>query len=116
MATLLSSADGLFLNTLIGRIVDAAAEARLPAMYFAREFVAAGGLMAYAPDLGALYRRAASYVDRILKGANPAQFPVEQPTIFEFVVNQGVLQALGIALPRHLAAQVTEGCHKLVRR
>jgi putative ABC transport system substrate-binding protein len=108
---LLCSADGLFLNTLIGRIVDVTAEARLPAMYFAREFVDAGGLMAYAPNLQAIYRRAASYVDRVLKGAKPADLPVEQPAVFEFVANQGVLQALGISLPPEVTAQVTEWVH-----
>ena len=69
------------------QVLDFAAKNRLPAMYPASEFVEAGGLMSYGPNYTDLYRRAADFVDKILKGAKPADIPVEQPTKFEFVVN-----------------------------
>ena len=68
----------------------------------------AGGLMSYGPNISALYRRAAYYVDRILKGAKPADLPVEQPMTFEFVVNLKTAQALGITFPNEIMLQVTE--------
>ncbi len=71
-----------------GRIVDFAAKNRLPAMYAAREFVDGGGLMSYSPSFVDVFRRAATYVDKILKGAKPADLPVEQPTRFELVINR----------------------------
>jgi len=74
-------------NTHLKRIVEFAAKNRLPAMYTNPQFVDAGGLMSYAPDYTAQYRRTATYVDKILKGAKPADLPVEQPTKFEFVIN-----------------------------
>jgi putative tryptophan/tyrosine transport system substrate-binding protein len=83
-------------------IVAFAAEVRLPALYTIREFADAGGLMAYGPSLPALYRRAAYYVDRLLKGSTPAELPVEQPTQFEFVLNLKAAEALGLTLPPHL--------------
>jgi putative tryptophan/tyrosine transport system substrate-binding protein len=89
----------------IGRI---AAQYRLPAMYDRREYVEDGGLMAYQPIAATLYRRAAYYVDRILRGANPADLPVEQPMTFEFVVNMKTAQALGITFPNEIMLQVTE--------
>jgi putative tryptophan/tyrosine transport system substrate-binding protein len=70
------------------RVVDLAAQSRLPAMYFARGFVEDGGLMSYGPSFTDLFRRAATYVDKILKGAKPADLPVEQPTQFELVINR----------------------------
>jgi putative ABC transport system substrate-binding protein len=79
--------EGLFLGLLLVRRVDMAAGARLPAMHFFRDFVDAGGLMSYGPKAGASWRRAAYYVDQILRGAKPADLPIEQPTVFEFVVN-----------------------------
>ena len=81
------------------RILQFAAKSRLPGMYFWAEFVQAGGLMAYGPSLPDLYRRAATYVDKILKGAKPADLPVEQPTRFELVVNQKTAKALGLTFP-----------------
>jgi len=81
------------------RLVGLAAQHRLPSMFQFREYVAAGGLMSYGPDLPDLYRRAALYVDRILKGAQPGSLPVEQPTKFELVINVKTAQALGLALP-----------------
>jgi putative ABC transport system substrate-binding protein len=84
------------------RIADLAAQHRLPAIYWAPWFVEAGGLVAYSPDYAAMMRRAASYVDRILKGARPADLPVEQPTKFDLVVNLKTARALGLTIPESL--------------
>jgi putative tryptophan/tyrosine transport system substrate-binding protein len=81
------------------RIVESVARLQLPAMYAFRQFVDAGGLMSYGPDLPASFRRAAIYVDKILKGANPGELPIEQPTRFELVVNQKTAKALGLTIP-----------------
>ena len=84
------------------RIVRVAAQHRLPAMYDDREFVDAGGLMAYGTNFVDLYRRAAIYVDKILKGAKPADLPVEQPTKFELVINLKTAKALGLTISQSL--------------
>ena len=76
-----------------------AAKYRLPAMYYLRDYVEAGGLIAYAPDFSAMCRRAAEYVDKILRGAKPGDLPIEQPTKFELVVNLKTAKALGITIP-----------------
>ncbi|HEY0581444.1 MAG TPA: ABC transporter substrate-binding protein, partial [Chloroflexota bacterium] len=102
------AADTLFLVALRTRLVKLAAQARLPAIYFSREFVDAGGLMAYGPNLITLYRRAAYFVDLLLNGRNSADLPVEQPTVFEFVVNRTTLQSLGLDLPQTLLPLVTD--------
>jgi putative ABC transport system substrate-binding protein len=94
-----------------GRIVAFAATNRLPAIYPYRTFVDAGGLMSYGVDLSDLSRRAATYVDRILKGAKPAELPIEQPTKFELVINMKTAKALGLTIPPSLlqrADQVIE--------
>jgi putative ABC transport system substrate-binding protein len=93
------------------RIVELAAKSRLPAMYAAREFVEDGGLMSYGANLPDLFRRAATHVDKILKGANPADLPVEQPTKLELVFNLKTARELGLVVPREfllLADEVVE--------
>jgi putative ABC transport system substrate-binding protein len=77
-------------------------------MYARQENVEAGGLMSYAPNVPALWHRAASYVDRILKGARPADLPVEQPTQFDFIVNVKTAQAIGLTMPPSVLQQATE--------
>jgi len=81
------------------RVADLAAKSRLPAIYPTSEFVEAGGLMSYAPDFVDLYRRAATYVDKILKGTKPADLPVEQPTKFEFIINLKAAKQIGLTIP-----------------
>ncbi len=83
-------------------IADLAGAAGLPAIYVYREYVEAGGLMAYAIDLSDIWRRAATYIDQILKGANPAEMPIQQPTKYELVINMKTAKALGLAIPPSL--------------
>ena len=82
------------------QVIDLASLARLPAIYGARAFPDAGGLISYGPDYRALYRNAARYVDKILKGAKPADLPVEQPTDYELVINLKTAKALGLTIPQ----------------
>src|ERR1700752_1363431 len=81
------------------RIVELAGRYRLPAIYFQREFVDEGGLMSYGADFDDLYRRAAVYVDKILKGAKPVDLPVQQPTKFEFGINLKAAKQIGLTIP-----------------
>jgi putative tryptophan/tyrosine transport system substrate-binding protein len=90
------------------RIAELAAQHRLPAMYGRREYVEAGGLMSYGVDFRDNFRRAATYVDKILKGAKPADLPVEQPMKFELVINLKTTEALGLTLPPSLLFQADE--------
>ncbi len=87
------------------RIVDFALESRLPSMYNSREAVDAGGLMSYGADIADSYRRVAYFVDRILKGAKPADLPVEQPTKFELVINQKTAKQIGLTIPPDVLAR-----------
>jgi ABC-type uncharacterized transport system substrate-binding protein len=89
-------------------IVTSAAQHRLPAVYFARAFVAAGGLVSYGTDVIDQYRRAAGYIDRILKGDKPADLPVQAPTKYELVVNLKTAKALGLEVPQTLLARADE--------
>jgi ABC-type uncharacterized transport system substrate-binding protein len=90
------------------RLVALAAQHRLPAIYEHREYVAAGGLMSYGPNLDVMVYRGAYYVDRILKGTKPADLPVEQPTKYELVINLKTAQALGLTLPPGVLFQADE--------
>jgi putative ABC transport system substrate-binding protein len=96
---------GPLLTTHRKRIVEFAAKSRLPAMYGISEFVDAGGLMFYGASLPEMYRRAATYVDKILKGAKPADLPVEQPTKFEFVINLKAAKQIGLTIPPGVLAR-----------
>ena len=87
------------------RLVDLAAKHRLPAVYTVKEYVDAGGLMSYGPNVADLFRRAATYVDRILKGAKPGDLPVEQPTKFELVINLKTARTLGLTIPPSVLSQ-----------
>src|SRR5215471_17985735 len=90
------------------QIASLAAANRLPTIYFFREFVADGGLMSYGPSDIDLFRRAASYVDKVLRGAKPGDLPIEQPTKFELVINQGAARTTGLDLPATLLARADE--------
>jgi putative ABC transport system substrate-binding protein len=89
-------------------IVSLAARHKLPAVYFERHFVAAGGLISYGPDQIDMYRRAAGYVDRILKGEKPADLPVQAPTKYDLAINLKTAKALGLAVPQTLRASADE--------
>ena len=90
------------------RLIRFAADRRLPAIYFAEEFADAGGLMSYGPSYRDAYRRAASYVDKILKGAKPGDLPVQQPTTFKLVINLRTAKALGLTIPQSLLLRADE--------
>jgi putative ABC transport system substrate-binding protein len=88
-----------------GQIVDHAVKSRLPAIYWATEFVETGGLMAYSVSFTDLFRRTATYVDKILKGAKPADLPVEQPKKFEFIINLKAAKQIGLTIPPNVLAR-----------
>jgi putative ABC transport system substrate-binding protein len=104
---LLVGADGLT-QMHQQAIVDLAARSRRPVVYAAREYVAAGGLLSYSVDYPELYYRFASYVDRILRGAKPADLPVEQPTRFQLVINLRAARALGLSIPQSVLVRADE--------
>ena len=101
---LLLFTDAIFYS-MRGRIVEYAAKSRLPAMYWQREFADDGGLMSYGPFTNELFRRAATYVDKILKGAKPGDLPVEQPTKFELVINLKTAKQIGLTIPPNVLAR-----------
>ena len=90
------------------RLVELAAKYKVPTVYPWREPVDTGGLLAYGPNLPDLVRRAAVYVDRILKGAKPGDLPIEQPTKFELIINLKTAKALGLTIPSSLLARADE--------
>jgi putative ABC transport system substrate-binding protein len=98
----------VFFNAHRRQIAELAASARLPAIYFNRMQAKDGGLMSYGPDLNESYRRAATYVDKILKGAKPADLPIEQPTKIQLVINLKTAKALGLGIPPQLLARADE--------
>jgi len=97
-----------FFNAHRRQLVDLAAQNRLIAVYEHREFPDAGGLMSYGPNIVEMYRRAAYFVDKILKGASPADLPVEQPTRFELVINLKTAKALGLTIPQSVLVRADE--------
>ena len=103
----MTTADPLIASYRI-RIVDFAAKQRLPSIYPSREFVDAGGLMFYGGSIPEMYRRAAVYVDKILKGARAGDLAIEQPTKFEFVINMRIAKALGLKIPVPILARADQ--------
>ncbi len=104
-AQALITTTGALINTQHRQVLEFVAKNRLPAMYAYTEFVEAGGLMSYAPNNADLFRRAADFVDKILKGTKPADIPVEQPTKFEFVVNLKAAKQIGVTVPPNVLAR-----------
>jgi putative ABC transport system substrate-binding protein len=90
------------------RIIEFAARARIPAVFPDHEFATAGGLMTYGPSLATNFRQAATYVVKILRGANPADLPIEQPTKFDLVINLKTAKALGLTIPPSLLARADQ--------
>ena len=99
--------DGLFIQQKT-QIVDFAAKQRLPSIGGYGEYVEAGGLMSYGPNIREHYGRAATYVDKIFKGANPGDLPVEQPTQLELLINMKTAKTLGIRVPQSILVQATK--------
>ena len=100
--------DPVLMDGLRGQVADRAATSRLPAMYDWKMYVEAGGLMAYGPSLPETHRRAATYVDKLLKGATPADLPVERPTKFDLLINLKAAKALGLTIPPVVLFQADE--------
>jgi putative ABC transport system substrate-binding protein len=105
--TMTADPTGLFVANQ-KQIVELAAKKRLPAIYTSSTYVNAGGLMSYAPNELENYRRAAIYVDKILKGAKPVDLPVEQPTKFEFLINLKTAKQIGLTIPPEVLARATK--------
>ncbi|MBI4636811.1 MAG: ABC transporter substrate-binding protein [Candidatus Rokubacteria bacterium] len=101
-------ADNPFFFTHRTRLLDLVTKSRLPTMFGNRDYVWAGGLMSYGVDYAGLFRQAAGHVDKILKGAKPADLPVEQPTKFELVVNLKTARTLGLTIPPSVLARADE--------
>ena len=107
-------ADGLYFASFSilaadpARIVDFAASKRLPAIYYDSQFVALGGLMSFGASIPAMARRAAAFVDKVLRGANPGDIPVEYTTSYDLVINLNTARALGITFPQSILVQATE--------
>jgi putative ABC transport system substrate-binding protein len=104
-AQALITTTGALINIQQRQVLDFAAKNRLPAIYHYSEFVEAGGLMSYAPDNADVFRRAADFVDKILKGTKPAEMPVEQPTKFELVINLKTAKQIGVTIPQKVLAR-----------
>jgi putative ABC transport system substrate-binding protein len=107
-AQALITTTGPLFNTQQRQVLDFAAKNRLPAMYASNEFVEAGGLMSYTPNYTDLYRRAADFVDKILKGTKPAEIPVEQPMKFEFVISLIAAKQIGVTIPPNVLVRATK--------
>ena len=106
-AALLVLTDSMFVGQR-QRIADLAAKGRVPALYSQKEFVDGGGLVSYGPSLVDMFRRAATYVDKVLRGAKPGDLPIEQPTTFELVINLKTAKALGLTIPQSLLLRADE--------
>jgi putative ABC transport system substrate-binding protein len=90
------------------RLVDLAMKHKIPAMYGAAEYAEAGGLLSYAPSYPEMFRHAATYVDKILKGAKPSDLPIEEPTRIDFVINLKTAKALGLTIPQSLLLRAND--------
>jgi len=101
-------ADPLVLEAHHKRVIGLALKYRLPAIYWLRSYAQAGGLLSYGADLFAVHHRSAYYVDRILRGARPADLPVEEPTVFSLIVNLKTAHVLGLRIPRSVLARANE--------
>jgi putative ABC transport system substrate-binding protein len=97
-----------YVYTYASHLIDFASRQRLPAIYDNRFFADSGGLISYGPNLQSLHRRAAEYVDKILKGAKPADLPFEQPSKFELVINLKTAKALGLTVPKSVLLRADE--------
>jgi putative ABC transport system substrate-binding protein len=102
---LLVLSDSVIATVYRARLTELAAKHKLPAIYGHSQYIEAGGLMSYGPSLSAVYGRAAGFVDKILKGAQPASLPAEQPTKFELIINLGTAKTLGLEIPPGLIAR-----------